>query len=111
MIIWVSEVPKDQDMIEKFQRACENLKTIVNKQKRKIKDLDDQIAEFRKRHPSSVGLKMEIHTTLQYMEMHNMTTVSFMKCRRREAKGHGPATTFQDQKEAHGDCEDTSRYA
>ncbi|MFG1460272.1 MAG: hypothetical protein AAE987_02695 [Thermoplasmataceae archaeon] len=57
MIILAADTERDQEMIDKFQRAYENLKKIVDKQNRKIKDLEDQLEEYRKRHPSSVGVK------------------------------------------------------
>jgi hypothetical protein len=57
MIILGADTERDQEMIDKFQRAYENLKKIVDKQNRKIKDLEDQLEEYRKRHPSSVGVK------------------------------------------------------
>lgn len=44
-------------MIEKFQRAYENLKKIVDRQNRKIKELEDELNEYRKRHPATVGVK------------------------------------------------------
>ena len=57
MIILAAETPKDQEMLDKFQRAYENLRKIVDKKNRKIKELEDQIEEYRKRHPSNVGVK------------------------------------------------------
>ena len=57
MIILAADTERDQEMIDKFQRAYENLKKIVDKQNRKIKDLEDQLEEYKKRHPSSVGVK------------------------------------------------------
>ena len=43
MIILAADTERDQEMIDKFQRAYENLKKIVDKQNRKIKDLEDQL--------------------------------------------------------------------
>ena len=57
MIILAADTQRDQEMLDKFQRAYENLKKIVDKQNRKIKDLEDQLEEYKKRHPSSVGVK------------------------------------------------------
>ena len=41
MIKLLAETPKDQEMLDKFQRAYENLKKIVDKQKRRIKEPED----------------------------------------------------------------------
>ena len=57
MIILVADTERDQEMLDKFQRAYENLRKIVDKQNRKIKDLEDQLEEYKKRHPSSLGVK------------------------------------------------------
>ena len=57
MIILAADTQRDQEMMDKFERAYENLKNILDKQNRKIKDLEDQLEEYKKRHPSSVGVK------------------------------------------------------
>ena len=57
MIILTADTPRDQEMIEKFQRAYENLKKIVDRQNERIKELEDQIKEYKKRHPASIGIK------------------------------------------------------
>ena len=50
MILLTADTPRDQEMIEKFQRAYENLKKIVDKQNEKIKELEDQIKEWHSGH-------------------------------------------------------------
>lgn len=40
MILLAADTKRDQEMIDKFQRAYENLKKIVDKQNEKIKDLE-----------------------------------------------------------------------
>ena len=57
MILLTADTPRDQEIIEKFQRAYENLKKIVDKQNEKIRELEDQIKEYKKRHPSNIGIK------------------------------------------------------
>ena len=57
MILLAADTKRDQEMIDKFQRAFENLKKIVDKQNEKIKDLENELNEYRKRHPSNVGVK------------------------------------------------------
>ena len=57
MIILTADTPRDQEIIEKFQRAYENLKKIVDRQNERIKELEDQIKEYKKRHPASIGIK------------------------------------------------------
>ncbi len=57
MIELLAETPIDQEMLDKFQRAYENLRKIVDRQNRKIKELEDQLEEYKKRHPSNVGVK------------------------------------------------------
>jgi len=52
MIRLIAETPSDQEMIEKFLRACENLKKIVDTQSRRIKELEDKFEEYKKRHPA-----------------------------------------------------------
>ena len=42
MIILVADTSRDQEIIEKFQRAYENLRKIVDKQNEKIRELEDQ---------------------------------------------------------------------
>lgn len=61
MIQLLAETPRDQEMIEKFQRAFDQLKKhtddrindLVEENKRLRREFD----EYRKRHPSSVGIK------------------------------------------------------
>ncbi len=57
MITLAADTRRDQEMMDKFQRAYENLRKIVDKQSKKIKDLEEQLEEYRKRHPSNVGVK------------------------------------------------------
>ncbi len=57
MIKLLAETPRDQEMIEKFQRAYENLKKFVDRQNKRIRDLEEQLEEYRKRHPATVGMK------------------------------------------------------
>ena len=44
-------------MIEKFQRTYEKLRKIVGGKNKRIKELEDELEEYRKRHPSTVGVK------------------------------------------------------
>ena len=57
MIIFVVETSKDQEMIDKFQRAYENLKKIVDRLEDENRKLRDELNEYRKRHNSTVGIK------------------------------------------------------
>ena len=57
MILLTADTKRDQEMIDKFQRAYENLRKIVDKQNEKIKDLQNELDEYKKRHPSNVGVK------------------------------------------------------
>ena len=64
MIILYAETPHDRDMIEKFQRAYENLKKILDRLQDENKILRDEnrklmeeLNEYRKRHPANVGVK------------------------------------------------------
>ena len=57
MILLAADTKRDQEMIDKFQRAYENLKKIVDKQNEKIKDLENELNEYKKRHPSNIGVK------------------------------------------------------
>ena len=57
MILLVPDTKRDQEMIDKFQRAYENFKKIVDKQNEKIKDLENELNKYRKRHPSNIGMK------------------------------------------------------
>ena len=61
MIKLLAETPRDQEMIEKFQRAFANLRKKqderVKKLEEEIRKLKEQIEEYKKRHPSSVGVK------------------------------------------------------
>jgi len=57
MIKLLAETPGDQEMIEKFQRAYENLKRIVDRLQDENKKLRDELNEYKKRHPATVGVK------------------------------------------------------
>ncbi|MCL4420903.1 MAG: 2-hydroxyacyl-CoA dehydratase family protein, partial [Candidatus Thermoplasmatota archaeon] len=64
MIILYAETPHDREMIEKFQRAYENLKKILDRlqDENKIlrnenRKLMEELNEYRKRHPANVGVK------------------------------------------------------
>ena len=61
MIKLFAETPRDQEMIEKFQRAYGNLKRIADKRIRELEEenrkLKEQMDEYRKRHPATVGVK------------------------------------------------------
>ncbi len=41
MILLTADTPRDQEIIQKFRCAYENLKKIVDKQNEKIKGLED----------------------------------------------------------------------
>ncbi len=51
MIKLLAETPRDQEMIEKFQRAYENLKKIVDRLQKENEDLRNQLDGYKKRHP------------------------------------------------------------
>ena len=57
MIKLLAETPKDQEMLDKFRRAYENLKKIVDKLEDENRKLRDELNEYRKRHPATVGVK------------------------------------------------------
>ena len=64
MIKLLAETPKDQKMIDKFSRAYGNLKKITDNRNRRIEELEkenrklhEELDEYRKRHPSTVGIK------------------------------------------------------
>lgn len=57
MITLLAETPRDREMIEKFQRAYENLRKVVDRQNKKIEELEKELDEYRKRHPATVGVK------------------------------------------------------
>ena len=57
MITLLAETPRDQEMIEKFQRAYENLKRIADERSKRIRELENELEEYRKRHPATVGVK------------------------------------------------------
>ena len=44
-------------MIDKFQRAYEKLEKFVEKQDRRIRELEEEFNEYKKWHPSTVGVK------------------------------------------------------
>ena len=57
MIQFLAETPRGREMIEKFQRAYENLRKIVDRLQDENKKLREEFDEYRKRHPSTVGVK------------------------------------------------------
>ena len=57
MIKLLAETPGDQEMIDMFRRAYENLEKFVEKQHRRIRELEEEFNEYKKRHPSTVGVK------------------------------------------------------
>ena len=57
MIKLLAETPKDQEMLDKFRRAYENLKKIVDKLEDENRKLRDELNEYSKRHPTTVGVK------------------------------------------------------
>ena len=57
MIKLLAETPRDQDMLDKFQRAYENLKKIVDRLEDENRRLRQELEEYKKRHPSNVGVK------------------------------------------------------
>ena len=57
MILLTADTPRDQEMIEKFQRAYENLRKIVDKLEDENRRLRKENEEYRKRHPSNIGIK------------------------------------------------------
>ena len=61
MIKLVAETPGDQEMIEKFQRAFEQLRKHMDEQNKRLKEenerLRKELEEYRKRHPANIGIK------------------------------------------------------
>ena len=57
MIKLHADIPRDQEIIEKFQRAYENLRKIVDKLEDENRRLRKELEEYRKRHPSIIGIK------------------------------------------------------
>ena len=57
MIKLLAETPRDQEMIDKFQRAYNNLKKIVDRLQEENRKLREELDEYRKRHPANVGVK------------------------------------------------------
>ena len=57
MIQLIAETPRDQEMIEKFQRAYENLRKIVDRLQEENRKIRNDFDEYKKRHPSTVGVK------------------------------------------------------
>jgi hypothetical protein len=57
MIILAADTERDQEMIDKFQRAYENLRKIVDRLGDENRKLRQELDEYKKRHPSSVGVK------------------------------------------------------
>ena len=57
MIILVADTARDQEMLDKFQRAYENLKKIVDRLEDENRKLKQELNEYKKRHPSNMGVK------------------------------------------------------
>ena len=57
MILLAADTKRDQEMIDKFQRAYENLKKVVDRLEDENRKLKDELNEYRKRHHSTVGVK------------------------------------------------------
>ena len=57
MIIFVADTARDQEMLDKFQRAYENLKEIVDRLEDENRKLRQELNEYKKRHPSNIGVK------------------------------------------------------
>ncbi|MHB1493524.1 MAG: IS66 family transposase [Thermoplasmataceae archaeon] len=61
MIKRLAETPGDQDMIDKFQRAFEQLRKHMDEQNKRLKEenerLKKELEEYRKRHPANIGVK------------------------------------------------------
>ena len=57
MIILAADSERDQEMLNKFQRAYENLRKIVDRLEDENKKLKDELNEYKKRHSSSLGVK------------------------------------------------------
>ena len=66
MIKLHADTPGDQEMIEKFQRDHENLRKIVDKLEDENSRLRKELEEYRKRHPSNIGIKKESHMSYQW---------------------------------------------
>ena len=57
MILLAADTKRDQEMIDKFQRAYENLKKIVDRLEDENRKLRQELHEYKKRHPSNIGVK------------------------------------------------------
>ena len=57
MIALLAETPRDQEMIDKLQREHEKLKNTVDRLQEENERLKKEIEEYKKRHPSTVGIK------------------------------------------------------
>ena len=57
MIILVADTARDQEMLDKFQRAYENLKKIGNRLEDENRKLRQDLEEYKKRHPTNIGVK------------------------------------------------------
>ena len=57
MILLAADTKRDQEMIDKFQRAYENLKKIADRLEDEKRKLKQELKEYRKKHPSNVGVK------------------------------------------------------
>ena len=91
MIILVADTPRDQEIIEKFQRAYENLRKIVDKLEDENRKLKRELDEYKKRHPAGIGIKngkpydLAIQKTA---ESHNMNLHDQEKKRPGAQPGH-----------------------
>ena len=79
MIILTADTPRDQEMIEKFQRAYENLRKIVDKLEDENRRLRKENEEYRKRHPSNIGIKNGNHMSYQWQRIYR-NLMNLMKC-------------------------------
>ena len=57
MIIFVADTARDQEMLDKFQRAYENLKKIADRLEDENRKLRQELEEYKKRHTSNIGVK------------------------------------------------------
>ena len=55
MIILAADTERDQEMIDKFQRAYENLRKIVDRLEDENRKLRQELNEYKKRHPSNIA--------------------------------------------------------
>ena len=57
MARFLAETPRDQKMIDKLQREYEKLKNTVDRLQEENERLKKEIEEYKKHHPSTVGIK------------------------------------------------------